>query len=56
MHCRSIFVRLCDDFHLVGHHERGVEAKPEVANDIGLILEFLQELFGTRKGYLTLWR
>ena len=41
----AFLVALGDDFHLLRHHERAVEAQAEVADDVvGLILVLLQEV------------
>ena len=43
------------DGHLVGHHERGVEAQSEMTDDlvlVGLVLVLLQEILGAGEGDL----
>ena len=44
-----------DDLYTVGHHEGGIEAEAELADDVfgvGLVLEFFYELGGTGEGDL----
>ena len=49
----ALLIRAGDDLHLFRHHERGVEAEPEVADDGGrVVLVFLDELLGAGEGDL----
>ncbi len=50
---RAVTIALGDDFHLVGHHEGGIEAQSEMSYDgVGLILVFGEEVGDAGESYL----
>ena len=49
----AFLVAACDDFDLLRHHERRVEAQSEVSDDlVGVVFVLVEEVGDARKGYL----